>query len=473
MDTSSSETRNTKPSPNNQPTQTQDERSKALSSAPIGKLYLHMALPMAFGLLLHGLYNIVDAYFVTRYVGANAIAGVSIAFPIQMIIHAFGAMIGAGASTLVSQKLGAKDTGGARNIAANAISLCLIAAAIFTTTILWLFPQLLKLMNTSDAHIPYVQAYLTPLIFGTVLFFAGNLCSDLLRSEGRIKPMMLITIIAAIGNILLDALLIVHFNFGVSGAAWATLIAQAISVTTGIALFCNPSTALKISSIKLKVATSTYKRILALGVPLLLSFLGTSLTFGFINASLAGSAHPESELMVSAYGVLGRAYIFIVLPLLAIANTTQTLVAFNYGAKRLDRVKRTAQVGAYIAFAYLLTFVALTITMSDRMMMIFTENMALVRIGSEIAQIYFIGLPLAAINMVILATFQGLGRPKEAMVLSLFRTYGLLLSLIVIIPKIWTIKHIWFAAPVSEVIAITVISAVIYVNKTKIFSVRE
>ncbi len=111
--------------------------------------------------------------------------------------------------------------------------------------------------------------------------------------------------------------------------------------------------------------------------------------------------------------------------------------------------------------------------MSDRMMMIFTENMALVRIGSEIAQIYFIGLPLAAINMVILATFQGLGRPKEAMVLSLFRTYGLLLSLIVIIPKIWTIKHIWFAAPVSEVIAITVISAVIYVNKTKIFSVRE
>ncbi len=105
--------------------------------------------------------------------------------------------------------------------------------------------------------------------------------------------------------------------------------------------------------------------------------------------------------------------------------------------------------------------------------MIFIGNIALIKIGYEIAGIYFIGLPLAAINMIILATFQGLGRPKEAMLLSLFRTYGLLLPLIFIFPSIWSIKHIWFAAPISELIAITVISSVIYLNKEKVFKIRD
>ncbi len=451
------------------PPKTPETKSEQLGSAPLGKLYLNFALPMSLAMLVHGLNNIVDTYFVTRFVGADAIAGVSISFPIQMVIYALAGMVGSGASTLVSQRLGANDKDGARAIASGAVLLSALIAFTFTVVVLLALPALMAVMKVNATHAPYVVAYLKPFVWGAVLVFFLSLCSDLLRAQGRVKPMMAMILLSAIGNIILDAILILGLDFGVEGAAYATLLSQAASLLLGISCFYFFKGELHLSHFRFSLSSTISKKITALGAPLLLSYFGTSLTFAFINASIAYSSHPEKDIMIAAYGVLGRLYIFIVLPLLALGNAIQTLVAYNFGAKLFPRVRTAATMGAGIAFSYLAVVVGLIATFSHEIMGLFSQDPVLIDAGAEIARIYFIGLPLAAINLTMLATFQGIGKPRLAMLLSLYRTYGLFLPLIFIFPGVWTIKHIWFAAPASEVITVTTMIIVLFFNRQKIF----
>ncbi len=438
----------------------------------MGKLYITFALPLAMAMVMHGLNNIVDTYFVTRFIGADAIAGVSISFPIQMIVYALAGMVGSGASTLVSQRLGANDRASARQIASSAALLSILVAMTFSAIILLSLPTLVTIMKVNATHAPYVFAYLKPFVWGAVLVFLLTLSSDLLRSEGRVKPMLAMILVAAVGNVILDVVLILGLGFGVEGAAYATLLSQAASLFLGMACFYFSKGELHLSHFRFHFSLAIFHRITSIGAPLLLSYFGTALTFAFINASIAYSSHADKDVMIAAYGVLGRMYIFIILPLLALGNAVQTLVAYNYGAKLYPRVRTAASMGAGIAFTYLATVVGLIIGFSEEIMGIFSQDPILIRAGADIAQIYFVGLPLAALNLTMLATLQGLGKPRHAMMLSLFRTYGLFLPLIFILPSIWTIKHIWFAAPISEVITVTTMVVVLYAYRKTIFPAK-
>ncbi len=462
-------TNNAPPHPSESKRTSSTDKSAQLGTAPIGKLYLGFALPMAIGMLIHGLNNIVDTYFVTRFLGANAIAGVSISFPIQMAIYAFAGMIGSGASTLVSQCLGAKKIAEAHKFSSNAVSLCALVALACSSIALLTLPHVLSLMNVSPNHLPYVLAYLKPFIYGSILVFLLTLTSDLLRAQGLVRPMMLMILISSLGNILLDAVFILGMQSGVEGAAYATLLSQACALTFGVLYFYFAKTNLQLKNFKLSLDRIAFRRITAVGAPLLLSYFGTALTFAFINAGIAHSQHPESEAMIATYGVLGRVYLFIVLPLLAMANATQTLVAYNHGAGLPERVKKSGLVGGVASFCYLFFSVLLLTTTAESVMRLFTSEETLIRQGAYIAQIYFIGLPLAGINLTFVSVFQGLGKPQFALMLSLLRTYCLFLPLIWIVPKVWGVENIWYAAPASEVITMTVVSilAILFFRKPR------
>lgn len=445
--------------------ETQKDRSENLGVDPIGKLFLRLGLPMAFGMLMHGLYNLVDAYFVTRFVGENAMAGVSISLPIQMMLFAFAGLIGNGASTLVSQKLGAKKLQEAKAVSTNAVSLAL-GASIFITIIASVYlPELIAILGTSETHIPYVKAYLQPMIFGSVLVFLLSLVFDLLRAEAQVKPMLLMILCSTIANILLDALLIIKFDMGVSGAAVATILTQGLSLLIGLSFYCRGKTSLPLPLPSFKLDTSICKKIIALGSPLLIAYFGMSFLIASINASIAYSGHADSSAMITAYGILGRIHIFILLPAMALSSTTQTVVAYNFGANLSARVRKTLKLGMAITGIYLVTCMVIIISIPHYVISLFTSDATVLVVGSSIARMQFFCLPLAGISLIAIAYFQGIEKPKHAMALSAFRIYGLMLPLIFIIPRIWSVEFVWLALPASDAIAFIVILVLIYIKR--------
>jgi putative MATE family efflux protein len=439
-----------------------------LATDPIGRLFGKFAIPMAIGMLINGLYNLVDTFFIGQYVGANGMAGVSIVFPLQLISIALAAMISNGTSAIVSRHLGAKNFDGAVVTAANAFSLMLGAGVLIPLIMLTFMTDLLTLMGVSDILMPYAKDYFGPVIGGVVLLFCSSLITDLLRAEGKMNGLFAVILVSALGNIALDALLIAVLGWGVQGAAIATLLAQSLGLAVGLSFFIRGKTHLPLPKPTLNPAAKVIGEILALGSPVLLSYLGASLIIALVNFTLANSSVGETEVLIGAYGVLGRINIFIIMPLIAMTHACQTIAAYNYGAGFTSRVDETVKTGMKVATVYLGTIAAIMLLFPRTVMSIFSDNVALINQGELIAQIMFIGLPLSGVGTMAVALFQAIGRAKWAAVISAGKIYFLLLPLVIILPKLHGTNAIWYAFPMADsVMFIFVCSLLVWYRKNR------
>ena len=434
------------------------QHSGQLGTKPILGLFFGMAAPIAVGMMVHGLYNVVDAIFVTRVMGVNAMGGISIVFPIQMFIFALATLVGSGMASIVARQLGAKQVTEANTTIDIAFRLALTMALVITLAIYWNIDSLLKFLGVSEALWPYAYGYLVPLVLLSFpIVFMSSIPSDLLRAEGKAMLMMASMVSSALLNIVLDAVFIFVLDMGVEGVAYATILSQIFAAALMLYFILGGKTHLKLRPFAYQMNWGILKGVTLLGIPILISHAGVSVFIALTNYTVTQFTEVDSDLYVSSYGLIGRLMIFFILPAIAMTISFQTIAGYNYGAKNYDRVLSTIKVGVTASLFYGLGVSGLMLLVPNQIIGIFTQDQALLTTTAGIAFWSFLLFPLSNAHSVISSLFQALGKARQAIFLSSLRIYLILIPALLILPKIYGINGIWYSFPIADVIAFVVV----------------
>ena len=434
------------------------QHTSHLGTKPIMGLFFGMAAPIAVGMMVNGLYNIVDAIFVTRAIGVNAMGGISIVFPIQMFIIALATLVGSGMASIVARQLGAKQVTEANTTIDIAFRLALTMALVITLAIYWNIDSLLKFLGVSEALWPYAYGYLVPLVLLSFpIVFMSSIPSDLLRAEGKAMLMMASMVSSALLNIVLDAVFIFVLDMGVEGVAYATILSQIFAAALMLYFILGGKTHLKLRPFAYQMNWGILKGVTLLGIPILISHAGVSVFIALTNYTVTQFTEVDSDLYVSSYGLIGRLMIFFILPAIAMTISFQTIAGYNYGAKNYDRVLSTIKVGVTASLFYGLGVSGLMLLVPNQIIGIFTQDQALLTTTAGIAFWSFLLFPLSNAHSVISSLFQALGKARQAIFLSSLRIYLILIPALLILPKIYGINGIWYSFPIADVIAFVVV----------------
>ncbi|WP_428244189.1 MATE family efflux transporter [Gynuella sp.] len=424
--------------------------SARLGTAPIGRLFASLSMPIILGLLVGGLYNVVDALFIARGVNSLAIGGVSIVFPIQMAIFAVAGLIGSGTASIVTRRLGAKDEKGAQEVTGNALFLALVCGLLLTLLIQVFMAPLLHLLGVTSQLWGYSVAYLVPIVWGTTIVMLLSCLNDLARAEGKMHYLMFSILLSSILNIILDPVAIYVLHWGVVGVALATVLSQAITVLMMLWLFLSGRTHLKIKLTTFKLDHSISKNIFLLGLPIFFSNVGVSVVIGMVNATLSRSGLAETDYIISAYGIVARIFMFLFFPLVGMVISYQTICSYNYGARQFDRVRAISSLAVIVVTLYTTLCTLLMVFLPEHILHLFTSDPQLLKQGVFIARYVFLGFFVMGAASIWTAYFQAIGKAKPALFLSSFRVYLLHLPLLLVTPALLGVNAIWFTYPIAS-----------------------
>lgn len=427
-------------------------------TAPIAPLFIKMALPIIFGLMINGLFNFVDAIFISRAVGTYAIGGVSAAFPIQMIMISLSAMMGSGMASTISRYLGANRYEEANQVF-NASLLFAATTGLFLSIIIILFRvEIFDVLKLPLTLAPYAIEYLTPIATIGIISFCHGTLSEALRAQGLNIQVFKLMASMALLNIALDALFLFVFDWGVPGAAWATAISITSAFLYALYLLKTNSDRIFISRQLLRFSRKIHQEVLVLGLPILLSYMGFAMMLLLVNLTLVHVAGDQAELLISAHGILNRTFMLIFLPVLGMMIAFQTFAGFNYGANRHDRVVHVLKIALVLSSAYSLFWSLVMIFGSHYLFQLFSQDLSLVLSASGIASIVFIGFITTGVSMICPALFQALGFAKSAVFLNILHNYILLLPVLWTFSKLWGVTGIWWSFPVIDVLCAIIIA---------------
>ena len=441
-----------------------------LGEDSVGKLLLSLALPAIIAQLVNVLYNIVDRIFIGRMANGDiAMAGVGVAFPIIMIISAFSALIGMGGSPLAAIKMGKKDNDGAEKIISNSFStlviigvVCTIVFLIFKENILWAF-------GASDATIGYASDYLTIYLFGTVFVQIALGMNSFINTQGFAKIGMFTVLIGAIINIVLDPIFIFTFNLGVKGAALATILSQFVSAIWVLAFLFGKKSILKIRKEYLSPKLNVLLPITALGVSPFIMQATESIVLISLNNKLSMYG---GDLAVGAMTIMSSIMQIVTLPLLGLSQGAQPIISYNFGAKNIDRVKKTFKLLLISCLIYTVAMWGALMIFPEFFVGIFNNKPELVEITSWSMKIFFGGIIIFGAQIACQQTFLALGQAKISLFMALLRKIVLLVPLIFILPMLVASENklaaVLAAEPISDITAAltTVIVFTIFYKRT-------
>lgn len=427
------------------------EQTKQLGEASITKLLLKFSIPATVGMLVNALYNVVDRIFVGNGVGRLALSAITVEFPLTLVIMAFNMLIGIGASTLISIRLGEKKETEAREIMGNAFVLLLIVGAFVTVTGLVFLEPLLKLLGASQEVMPYAKDYGGIIIAGTLFFTIGMGMNNMIRAEGNPKMAMATMLIGAVTNIILDPIFIYVFGWGIKGAAIATIIAKAISAAWVLRYFLTGQGHLRLDIKKIKMKSAHILSILTLGIAPFSIQLAASLLNVILNKSLF---YYGGDLALAAMGIVSGITSLMLMPIFGITQGLQPIIGYNYGARNFTRVKEALQKGMLAATAIsVLGFIIITLFPAQLVTLFNKEDADLVELGAKALQTFLMALPIIGAQIVGANYFQAVGKPKHAALLSLSRQVLILIPAILILPRFWGLNGIFYAGPLSDLLS--------------------
>jgi putative MATE family efflux protein len=424
-----------------------------LGEEKISKLLVNLSLPATIGMMVNALYNLVDTIFVGRGVGALAIGGLTIAFPIQMIIMAFAQMIGIGAASAISRSLGAKDIEKADYVAGNSFLLIVILSSIIAAIGLTFTEPMLRLFGATDTILPYAKDYITIILWGSIFFSFAMSSNNLIRAEGNAKVAMATMLIGAILNIILDPIFIFVFKMGVKGAALATVISKFVSFLYVLTYLYSGKSSLKVKLHHLKPKMRIMTEILTVGFASFARHATGSVVAIVVNNSLRIFGGDMALIIV---GIVHRVTMFVFMPLFGVVQGMQPIVGFNYGAKKLDRVKETLKL-SLITTTAIATFGWLLVQLFPfAIISVFTREPEIIEKGSTIMRIVISMIPLIGIQIVAAALFQSLGKAVPSLILALLRQVLLFIPLVIILPRVLGLGllGIWIAYPAADVLSV-------------------
>lgn len=440
------------------------DKSNELGNEKIGKLLLKFSIPAIVGMVVNALYSIVDRIFVGRGVGSIALSGVAVTFPISNIIMAFGMLVGIGAATVVSIKLGQQRMKQAEKIIGNAFSLVIIFSILVSILGIMFLDPILKILGASSETMPYAKQFATIILLGVILQNIGFGMNPLIRSEGDPKTAMITMLIGAILNFIMNPILIFGFKLGVIGSALATIISQAVCSVWIFSYFTKGKSLLKLHVSNMKLDKSVIREIVAIGMSPFSMQLAASLVTVIFNKSLAQYG---GDIAIGAFALINSILMLILMPLLGINQGAQPIIGYNHGSKNISRVKKTLIYASIAATSIATIGVILVELFPVQIISIFNSNDSqLIDIGSKGITIFLSMFFLVGIQAVIANYFQAVGKAKKSMFLSLLRQVVLLIPLLLILPHFFKLNGVWMAGAASDFIS-SIISIILLVFEFK------
>ena len=437
----------------------QKRNATELGTQPIGKLLMQYAIPAIIAMTASSIYNMVDSIFIGQGVGPLAISGLAITFPFMNLGAAFGAMVGVGASTLISVKLGQRDYGTAQTVLGNVITLNLIIGIAFSIITLMFLDPILYFFGASADTIGYARDYMLIILTGNVfshMYFGLN---AVLRASGHPQKAMYATINTVVINTLLDPLFIYVFDWGIRGAAIATIIAQVISLIWQFKILTDKNELLHLRRGIYHLQSKIVKNIIAIGLSPFCMNVASCFIVIFINKGLK---EYDGDLAIGAYGIVNRLVFICVMIVMGITQGMQPIAGYNFGAQQFDRVTRVLKLSIYGATAMTtLTFLVGEL-LPDVAVRLFTTDEGLISRAADGFRIVVLFFPIVGFQMVTSNFFQSIGMANKAIFLSLTRQLLFLLPCLIILPTFMGAAGIWWSMPISDLIASLVAGVLLY-----------
>lgn len=435
-----------------------------LGSRPVGKLLMAYAIPAVIAMTASSLYNMVDSIFIGQGVGAMAISGLAITFPLMNLSAAFGSMVGVGASTLMSVKLGQKDYQTAQNILGNVITLNLVLGTLFGILALLFLDPILCFFGASEATLPYARDYMEIILLGNVVTHSYLGLNALLRSAGHPQMSMYATILTVIINAILDPLFIYQFELGIRGAAYATILAQIIALAWQFYVFSKPREALHLRRGIYRLKKKIVKDTIAIGLSPFLMNTCACLVVIFINRGLSSYG---GDLAIGAYGIINRVLFLFVMIVIGINQGMQPIAGYNYGARNMDRVFRVLRYTIYSATVVTTLGFLIGELAPELCARAFTNNEQLIAMSAHGMRIIVLFFPIIGFQIATTNFFQSIGHAGKSIFLSLTRQLLFLIPALIVFPKFWQLDGIWMAMPASDLMASVVTAIMLYVQNKK------
>ena len=419
---------------------------------PIGKLLINMALPMIISMLVQALYNVVDSIYVSQ-ISENAVTALSLAFPIQNLQIGFAVGIGVGVNALLSKSLGQKDQENANFAAGNGAVIMVIATIAFRIFGIVGVEPFFRIQTDVPATLEASITYTRICSIGCLGVFISILCERLLQSTGRTIYTMITQSMGAIINIILDPILI-HGQLGlpamgIAGAAWATIIGQWASAILGIIfnLTCNPEVHLHPKYFRLR--GKTVAPILTVGIPsVVMNGIGSVMTFG-MNQILQGFR----ETATSVFGVYFKLQSFFFMPLFGLNNATISIIAYNYGARRPERIMKTLKISSISALTLMSTGMLIFQFAPELLLSMFNPSQDFMTMGCAALRTISFAFPIAAVCIALSASFQALGNGIYSTIISLARQLIVLLPAAYLLSLSGDVILVWWSYPIAEIIS--------------------
>ncbi len=432
-----------------QPTPAETDRTSRIGTEPILPLLLRFSVPAIVGMLVHALYNIVDRMFIGYGIGPHGIAGVTLSFPLMMVMVSFSIWIGVGANTLFSIRMGEGRREEAERILGNAFGLLFFVPLVASLAALaWLDP-LLRLVGTSEDLLPHARVYARIVLAGSALSTTGHGLAHFVRSDGRPVVAMVSMILGAVANVLLDALFIFVFGWGMAGAAWATVIAQGLSFAWCLAYFLSPSAHTKLRRHCLRL---DFRRLvgpmLAIGFGPFAMNLANSLLNVVLNRGLRDYGGDDA---IAVMGILSAYMSVIFMPVFGITQGAQPLIGYNYGARRYRRVRLLFwSTAAATTVLMLAGWIVSQLFPTGIMRLFVPADSDLMPLGVQALRVFTLAFPIIGFPITGGHLFQAIGKPVQAALMALSRQVILFIPFILIFPRFWGLPGIFAAAPASD-----------------------
>lgn len=444
-----------------------------LGKDDIKKLVLRLAIPSMIAQFVSVLYSVIDRIYIGNIpdIGEMALAGIGVCAPILTLISAFASWIGVGGAPLMSIKLGEKDAEGAKKILANCFMMLLVISILTTIGALVFKEQLLFTFGASKRTYPYAETYFTVYVMGTVFALMTIGMNQFVMCQGFAKVAMKAVIIGAIVNIVLDPVFIFVFNLGVAGAAIATVISQVFSCFYVLMFLFSKKIPIGIHfrGYSLKIM----RKVLKIGLsPFIIIALDNVMLISVNTVIQQYAGWERGDMLLACTAIIQSFMLIVTMPLGGMTMGTQAILGYNYGARNSKRVLDAEKYICIVCLIFVTIMFTIAHTLSKPFAKIFTTNPQYIEVTAWGIKVYTLGLFGMAIQYAIVDGFTGMGEVKYAMPLSMFRK-SIFFAAVFIIPQFVDVTNIFYAEPISDIVAATVTTIVYLFSIKRLLYKRE
>lgn len=445
--------------------ETKQDTPTALGTEKIGKLLFHYSIPAIIAMTASSIYNMVDSIFIGQGVGPMAISGLALTFPIMNLAAALGSMVGIGAATLVSVTLGRGDRKSAISVLGNVILINLILGATFGAVTLLFLDDILYFFGASEQTLPYARDFMEVILCGNIVTHLYLGLNDIIRASGYPQKAMIAMLLAVGINILLAALFIFGFEWGIRGAALATVLAQLSALIFEWIHLSNAKNYVHLQRGIFKLKKKIIGGIISVGLSPFLINACSCLIVMLINSNLKTYG---GDIAIGAYGILNRVVFIFIMIAMGFNQGMQPIVGFNWGAGKPARVLKTLKYTALSAVSVTTAGFLLCESIPHQIARLFTTDPELIDISAHGLRIVVCVFPFVGLQLVSSSFFQSIRIARKAIFLSLTRQLLFLVPGLIILPRHYGVDGVWMSMPIADAVA-TVVAVIMLTRQIRLF----